>query len=145
MIAVAKSNRNSRRIHERAVSQCKHFSSSTHRKKTEAISRLICCIYDTGVICEGSQLFINMDQCCNVNPQCFCLDCRYAFPPGTSDDLPCIITILFLTCCYQYGCNCGFCSEIKDLKAKVSDGGAPAGSISDAQIQAPKNNSMEER
>ena len=89
------------------------------------------------VITEGTCICINPDSCCNVNQQCFCVDCRLAFPPGTSDDLPCLITILFITCCYQYGCNCGVCAQVKDLKAKVADGGAPTEAIIDL---TPRNN-----
>lgn len=57
---------------------------------------------------------VQFDVCLKSRSQLFCCDSRISFPP--SDDVPCMCTLLFLTCCYrnEYQCNC--CRKYVDLE-----------------------------
>jgi hypothetical protein len=84
--------------------------------------------------CEGSGLCINPDTCCSGTIQCCCMDQRLAFPPGQRTDVPCVVSLLFCTCCYNNHFRGAFCTTLgamDDATVYDGDGGAPATVLSD--------------
>ena len=52
-------------------------------------------------MCVKSELeCIKPTTCIKMTEQCFCLDCRCAFP--CDDEVPCALTVLGLTCCLNW-------------------------------------------
>lgn len=87
---------------------------------------LACC-----VLCDGLCVLITPDTCCALTEQCCCIDQRCAIPcTGKDGDVPCVITVLGLTCCVAFSCKPACCSTLGLLKA--DDAGAPALAIEDA-------------
>ena len=55
--------------------------------------------------------------CVEIQSQFFCCDHRCALP--CNDDVPCMFTVLGLTCFYDYQCqSCLACKSVGDLKPK---------------------------
>eukprot|EP00620_Florenciella_sp_RCC1587_P020953 CAMPEP_0182556542 /NCGR_PEP_ID=MMETSP1324-20130603/769_1 /TAXON_ID=236786 /ORGANISM="Florenciella sp., Strain RCC1587" /LENGTH=230 /DNA_ID=CAMNT_0024768447 /DNA_START=82 /DNA_END=774 /DNA_ORIENTATION=+ len=101
----------------------------------------MCCIQIEGVACkvgvtEGSLCMcvkselecIKPTTCIKMTEQCFCLDCRCAFP--CDDEVPCAVTVLGLTCCFNWSpkCECG-----AKLAEDKEEGGAPAEEVADEE------------
>jgi len=83
---------------------------------------------------EGSSVCITPDTCCSVIQTCCCLDSRFAIPCTPKDgDVPCVITILGLTCCVAFSCKPACCTTLKLLKG--DDSGAPSVTIDDADAE----------
>ena len=48
-----------------------------------------------------------------MKTQLCCIDLRMSIP--CSEDIPCLLTLFGLTCCYKSSCNCQCCKEVKEL------------------------------
>lgn len=46
--------------------------------------------------------------------RCFCCDSRCAFP--CDDEVPCMLNVCFINCCYNWKCKFAACATIKTLK-----------------------------
>ena len=75
----------------------------------------LCCICT-----DGSCNCIPPTTCMKGTSQCFCCDVRCAFPCDA--DVPCIMNVCGLTCCYSWNVVCKCCAPIKDIVA--AKGGA---------------------
>eukprot|EP01041_Mallomonas_annulata_P014407 gene14407-30675_t len=86
-------------------------------------SQVCCCIANQMVTLKKSK---NPDACCllienkteiipvrvclKARTQCFCCDIRASLPCDV--EIPCLMTVFFLTCCYRNKCNVKCCSKI---------------------------------
>jgi len=101
-----------------------------------------CCLQVESLLCKVGVNDGSLCMCCKSELECLvpttcvkmtmqmcCIDMRCAFP--CDDEVPCAVTILGLTCCYDFSpqCSCG-----KSLAAKEGEeGGAPAGEVADKE------------
>ena len=86
------------------------------------------------VCCEGSGLCVNPKTCCSGTIQCCCLDIRAAFPPGQHTDVPCVVSVIFCTLCYNCklrGALCTSLGAMDDATVHGQNGGAPAVALTD--------------
>jgi len=86
-----------------------------------------CCVSQEGVCCKPVAAepgdccmcqqvtckIIWPKTCCEGVQQTFCLDSRCAFP--CNKDVPCLLNVCFLTCCYNWACMCKCCAKVKDF------------------------------
>ena len=90
-----------------------------------------CCCVCEGICCktaveQGEWCVIQQQTikcirpttCCGGMAQIFCFDSRCAFP--CDKDVPCMVTYCFLTCCYNWNCNCACCKKLKDIKGDTA-------------------------
>lgn len=76
---------------------------------------------------------------CWSQEQCFCRDSRAAFP--CTEEVPCLFTTCFITCCVNFGCNVQVLASLADLLGLAKDVPLPA-SVTNAtnQLQAASEN-----
>lgn len=75
----------------------------------------LCLCIDLSMTC------IQPTTCIKGIMQCFCLDTRVALPPD--DDVPCMCTFLFVSCCYKYKPNCQFGQQVKFFDPELDKAG----------------------
>ena len=58
--------------------------------------------------------------CIKSRTQLFCLDSRAAIPPDSAE-VPCMISLAGLTCCYANAATCRCCVSLASLEAAKPD------------------------
>ena len=73
-------------------------------------------VADKWCICLDADLYCQSPKTCvKVVAQCCCLDQRLSFP-CKKDEVPCLVTVFFITCCYEWGfVGCAVCERVKDI------------------------------
>lgn len=51
--------------------------------------------------------------CCKSRAQSCCLDVRASIPPN--EEIPCLVTVCCVTCCYDYRFMCRCCKGIREI------------------------------
>ena len=104
--------------------RCVTKEANNHLKKDDNT----CCVFLKGDwTCASSP-----KTCISMQMSMCCLEARCGLP--TTDEAPCILNIVGITCCVAFTPKLGFMKTMKELR---SNGGAPAESIDDT-ILAPK-------
>ena len=80
--------------------------------------------------CKSELECIKPTTCVKMTEQVCCVDMRCAFP--CDDEVPCALTVLGLTCCYDFQPKCS-CGHSLAEKAEEPEGGAPAGEVADEE------------
>eukprot|EP01040_Poterioochromonas_malhamensis_P011283 gene11283-12292_t len=93
-------------------------------------NNVICCIACKIMTCKASKEpdvfckcistdcdIVPFSTCCKAQGQTFCIDMRVSFPP--SDQIPCLLTLCCLTCCYKYNCTCKCCTDVLDIEKSI--------------------------
>ena len=82
---------------------------------------LLCkCGKEEGICCKCCSMdvdVISLQVCCKIQTQLCCLDCRSALP--TIDEIPCLLSLLCLTCCYRCKPVCACGSDIAEIDHKT--------------------------
>lgn len=72
---------------------------------------------DKMYICHKTDCnMIYPSTCCKCAEQCFCLDCRCAFP--TDHDVPCGFGVCGLICCFNFQLVLGCCKTARSLSGE---------------------------
>lgn len=86
---------------------CKGLDPGTNAQK-------ICC-----VCWKGSCVLIQPRTCISMQEQICCCDCRAALP--CTDEVPCIVNILGINLCADFGCKCACCQTVGQLVPRLDD------------------------
>lgn len=88
-----------------------------------------CCIYQETVLCkfateegfdcifcksECTSITGGSGHCCQCIQQCFFLDIRYS--TESHEEHPCLLSVCFLTCCFNNQSVCRFCTSLKGIQ-----------------------------
>jgi len=58
-------------------------------------------------LCDQRTTCVVPRTCCSCVSQCFVCDRRSSFPCDAKGDVPCILNVCFINCCYNWNCACG--------------------------------------
>lgn len=96
------------------------------------INSTCCCCSQEGMCCKQSnvegecciisqttQTCIMPSTCCKGVQQCYCYDIRCGFP--CDRDVPCVLALCFVVCCYNNECICGCCKSLKNFSHEDED------------------------
>lgn len=71
------------------------------------------------ILADVNSAIMKPKTCFRVMGQCCCYDIRCALP--CEAEVPCMFTMCFMTCFYDYGCNCAFCNRVDDFRAPLEN------------------------
>mmetsp|Transcript_15266 Transcript_15266/g.25462 ORF Transcript_15266/g.25462 Transcript_15266/m.25462 type:complete len:179 (+) Transcript_15266:123-659(+) len=96
----------------------------------------VCCLQFTAMLCKTGKEEDVCCKCCAIDcdvvgcnvcvqsrSQICCIDLRASLPPN--DKMPCLLTLVFCTCCYDFQPACACCKDIREIHNSVNADIAP--------------------